>query len=503
MNYIIGMDVGTTATKGVLYDENGSQIFEMCIPYPLIQDEIGQAEEDPEVIFDAVQQIIYKLSQKANGKILAISWSSQMHSLIGLDENKKLLTNSITWADNRAEETVAKAKATGLAQIIYLHTGIPIHPMAPVYKLLWLKENNHQLYKKAKYWIGIKDYLIYRLTGEIWEDIPMAAGSGMLNLKTLTWNKEILAQLDLDTEQLPKLTNPTQIISWINDEYRQKLNLNSNTVIVLGASDGYLSTIGVAVLNKNNFALNVGTSGAVRTLVNKPVIDKKTRFFCYPANNNSYLIGGPVNNGGIIFEWARKTIFNADETAEDFLNIAQTVPAGSGGLIFHPYLGGERAPIWNADAKGSFVGLTRNHTKPQIARSVIEGIVFNLLGASHAITENIGKPQTIRVTGGFVKSNFVRQMLANVFNLPVTALKNNQSGTLAAMFLARLALGMNHELNEIGNFVKEDKVYFPNDKDVKIYQELIPIYHEVEKEISHSYQKIAAFQTRHPDLFTN
>lgn len=331
----------------------------------------------------------------------------------------------------------------------------------------------------------------------------MAAGSGMLNLKTLIWDKEILAQLDLDTEQLPKLTTPTQIISWINDEYRQKLNLNSNTVIVLGASDGYLSTIGVGVLNKNNFALNVGTSGAVRTLVNKQVIDKKTRFFFYPANNNSYLIGGPVNNGGIIFEWARKTIFNADETAEDFLNIAQNVPAGSGGLIFHPYLGGERAPIWNADAKGSFVGLTRNHTKPQIGRSVIEGIVFNLLGASHAITENIGKPQTIRVTGGFVKSNFVRQMLANVFNLPVTALKNNQSGTLVAMFLARLALGMNHELNKIGNFVKEDKVYFPNGKDVKIYQELIPIYREVEKEISHSYQKIAAFQTRHPDLFTN
>lgn len=107
----------------------------------------------------------------------------------------------------------------------------------------------------------------------------MAAGSGMLNLKTLIWDKEILAQLDLDTEQLPKLTTPAQIISWINDEYRQKLNLNFNTVIVLGASDGYLSTIGVGVLNKNNFALNVGTSGAVRTLVNKQVIDKKTRFF--------------------------------------------------------------------------------------------------------------------------------------------------------------------------------------------------------------------------------
>lgn len=147
MKYIIGMDVGTTATKGVLYDENGSQIFELGVPYPLIQNEVGQAEEDPEVIFDAVQQIIYKLSNKADGKILAISWSSQMHSLIGLDKNKNLLTKSITWADNRAEKMVSEAKQTGLALRIYQNTGMPIHPMAPVYKLLWLKNNDAQLYK--------------------------------------------------------------------------------------------------------------------------------------------------------------------------------------------------------------------------------------------------------------------------------------------------------------------------------------------------------------------
>ncbi|KRM40946.1 gluconokinase [Lactobacillus hamsteri DSM 5661 = JCM 6256] len=493
--------MGTTASKGVLYDENGKQIFEIGVPYPLIQTKVGQAEEDPEVIFDAVQQIIYKLSKNADGKIMAISWSSQMHSLIGLDENKNLLTNSITWADNRAEEIVAGAKESGLGKIIYQNTGMPIHPMAPVYKLMWLKEKNAQLYKQVKYWIGIKEYLIYRLTGELWMDIPMAAGSGMLDLKTLTWDNQILNKLELSIDQLPKLTKPTEIISNLSDEYRRKLNLSSNTLIVIGASDGYLSTIGVGVLSKSDFALNVGTSGAVRTLVTQPIIDKKARYFCYPADKKSYLVGGPVNNGGIAFEWARKTIFDADETAEDFLNIAQSVPAGSGGLIFHPYLGGERAPIWNANSKASFIGLTRNHTKPQMARSVLEGIVFNLFEASHAITENIGRPRAIKVTGGFIRSEFVRQMLANVFNIPMVAMKNSQSGTLAAMFLARLALGMNKELSEINNFITEEKVYFPDSKEVKIYQEIIPIYQEIEHEINQSYEKITAFQNRHPDLF--
>lgn len=356
-------------------------------------------------------------------------------------------------------------------------------------------------YIKVRYWIGIKDYLIYRLTGEIWEDIPMAAGSGMFDLQTLTWNEKILDQLELDSKQLPKLAVPTKIIFHLNKEYQKKLNLNSDTVIVLGASDGYLSTIGVGVLDKNDFALNIGTSGAVRTLMNKPVIDEKERFFCYPASRNSYLVGGPVNNGGIVFEWARKTIFDAGETAEDFFNIAQSVPAGSGGLIFHPYLGGERAPIWDADAKGSFIGLTRNHTKPQMARSVLEGIIFNIFGASHAIIENIGRPQTIKVTGGFMQSDFIRQMLADVFNIPIVAMKNGQSGTLAAMFLARLALGMNKELLEIKDFITEDKIYFPDSKENKIYQEIISIYQEIEYEISQSYKKITAFQNRYPKLF--
>ena len=143
MKYIIGIDVGTTATKGVLYDENGQKVASVKRGYPLIQEKMDQAEEDPKLIFDAVQDVIFALSQKE--RIEAISWSSQMHSLIGLDENKELLTNSLTWADNRAKNVVKKAKAEGLAQKIYQQTGMPIHPMAPVYKLFWLKQEKPEI----------------------------------------------------------------------------------------------------------------------------------------------------------------------------------------------------------------------------------------------------------------------------------------------------------------------------------------------------------------------
>lgn len=489
MKYIIGMDVGTTATKGVLYDENGKAFFSASKGYPLIQTKIGQAEEDPKVIFDAVQEVIFALTQKADGEIAAISWSSQMHSLIGLDKDNNLLTNSITWADNCAKNVVQDAKKSGVARKIYQKTGMPMHPMAPIYKMLWLKDNELELFNQVKKWIGIKEYLIFRLTGKLIIDTTMAAGTGMLNLKTLTWDQELLDTLNVKQEQLPEIAQPTEIVAPIKEEYVQKLGIDSDTKIVLGASDGYLSTIGVNAIDSDHFALNVGTSGAVRTIVDQPKIDQNASYFCYPVDKKHYLLGGPVNNGGIVFNWARQTLFDAGETPQDYLDVAQSAPAGSRNLIFLPYLGGERAPIWDANARGSFVGLTRMHQKPEMARAVIEGIIFNLYDAAFSLIKNTKKPVAINATGGFLKSDFVRQLCADIFNVPIVTMKEQQSGTLAAMFLARQALGINQDLSEIEQFAQEDKVYFPNPKEAVIYQNMFPLYCEIKNALAASYSK--------------
>ena len=483
------MDVGTTATKGVLYDENGKAVFSASKGYPLIQTKIGQAEEDPKVIFDAVQEVIFALTQKADGEIAAISWSSQMHSLIGLDKDNNLLTNSITWADNCAKNVVQDAKKSGLARKIYQKTGMPMHPMAPIYKMLWLKDNEPELFNQVKKWIGIKEYLIFRLTGKLIIDTTMAAGTGMLNLKTLTWDQELLDTLNVKQEQLPEIAQPTEIVAPIKEEYVQKLGIDSDTKIVLGASDGYLSTIGVNAIDSDHFALNVGTSGAVRTIVDQPKIDQNASYFCYPVDKKHYLLGGPVNNGGIVFNWARQTLFDAGETPQDYLDVAQSAPAGSRNLIFLPYLGGERAPIWDANARGSFVGLTRMHQKPEMARAVIEGIIFNLYDAAFSLIKNTKKPVAINATGGFLKSDFVRQLCADIFNVPIVTMKEQQSGTLAAMFLARQALGINQDLSEIEQFAQEDKVYFPNPKEAVIYQNMFPLYCEIKNALAASYSK--------------
>lgn len=497
MKYIIGMDIGTTAAKGVLYDLNGQMIISASRGYPLIQRKLGQAEEDPQVILDAVQKIIFKLAEKVQGEVAAISWSSQMHSLIGLGKNYEILTNSITWADNRCTNIVEEVKKNGLAQKIYHTTGMPIHPMAPIYKLMWLKQSNPNLFHQVQKWIGIKEYIIFRLTGKIMIDTTMAAGTGMLNLKTLSWDQDLLQKAGIAADQLPDLASPTEIVGSVSTEYVQKLGISADTKIVLGASDGYLSTIGVDAVDENHFALNVGTSGAIRTISPQAQVDQDARYFCYSASKRQFLLGGPVNNGGIVLDWARRTLtlLNEKATVKDFLRLAKSAQVGSNGLIFLPYLGGERAPIWDANARGSFVGLTRQHTKADMARAVIEGIIFNLYDAATGLIESTKKPAAINATGGFMQSDLIRQTCADIFDVPIVTMKEQQSGSLAAMFLARQALGLNKNVDEIGRFVEKGKVYYPNQKEAAIYQKLFPLYREIKNDLAASYQKFRDINT--------
>lgn len=494
MNYIIGIDIGTTATKGILYNNEGIEVCSKSHSYHLIQNEVDQAEEDPLLIYQYVEDIITELSREAKGQVCAISWSSQMHSLIGLDKDKNPLTNIITWADNRSKHIVSEAKESGLGLKIYNKTGIPIHPMAPVYKLMWLKQDQPKLFSEVRYWVGIKEYIIYRLNGEFDIDVSMAAGTGLLNVQTLQWDEEILNMVSITSDQLPKIFATTAILGKITPECLKKFGLSEETKLIAGASDGYLSTIGVGVIGNKEFVLNVGTSGAIRTLSPKPDLDKSARIFCYAASNNQFLLGGPVNNGGIIYQWAQEHLF---ESKEDLIKLAQKTPAGSNGLIFHPYLGGERAPLWNSDARGSFTGLNRNHGNPQIARSVLEGIVMNLYDAAQVLFTNSCKPDAIRVTGGFMASEFICQLTANIFDLPIVVMKNHESGTMAAMFLARLALGISKDFSEIKKFVSEDKVFKPEIPDAAVYRELFPIYQNIEHQLEATYSQIARFQATH------
>lgn len=513
MDYIVGIDIGTTSTKALLYDLNGKIYAKANIGYHLYQDLPDMAEEDPDDIFNAtlsaIQEVVTK-AKRTDGKVIAISWSAQQHSLIALDENYKPLTRTITWADNRAEKYAREYKENGKGMFVYQHTGLPIHPMGPFYKLLWLQAEHPEICKKTAYWVGIKEYIIWRYTNVLAEETSMAAATGLLNMRSVDWDDEVLKLVNVKRSQLPDLVETTHAIVGIRSEYAKVMGIPDDVKVVMGATDGALSTIGVGALETGTLAINIGTSAAVRSFVDKPIVDPKARLYCYPIMNGKYLVGGPINSGGIVFNWAHDAMFTGvQETAKMLKSssynllteIAKTVPAGSAGLLFHPYLGGERAPLWDANARGSFFGLNRNHTRAHMVRAVLEGIVFNLYMTTLALTEVTGDPKDILVAGGFVQSSLGRQIMADVYEHEITIPDSYESGCLAAMYLAKMSLGLESDLTNIVNYIGKEKKYEPNEENFAAYRALIPIFIRLSRELATEYQSIADFQRHFPTLY--
>lgn len=515
MDYIVGIDIGTTSTKALLYDLNGKIYAKANKGYTLYQTEPDMAEEDPDVMFEATMQAIKEVvaeSKLTDGKVVAISWSAQQHSLIALDKDYKPLTRAITWADNRAEKYASEYKKNGKGMTVYQHTGLPIHPMGPFYKLLWLKNEHPEICDKAAYWVGIKEYIIWRYTNVLAEETSMAAATGLLNMKTVDWDDEILKMVDVKRSQLPELVECTHAIDGIKPEYAKEMGIPADVKVVMGATDGALSTIGVGALETGTLAINIGTSAAVRSFMDKPLVDPKARLYCYPIMEGKYLVGGPINNGGIVFNWAHDALFGGEhETAKllrkdsyDMLtDIAETVPAGAGGLLFHPYLGGERAPLWDANARASFFGLNRQHTRAHMVRAVLEGIVFNLYMTTLALTKVTGDPKAILVAGGFVRSSLGRQIMADIYEHEITIPASYESGCLAAMYLAKMSLGMESDLAGITKYIGKEKHYEPNKENYEIYRKLKPIYINLIQKLEEEYADIANFQREFPKMYND
>ncbi|GAY73188.1 gluconokinase [Lentilactobacillus kosonis] len=360
MDYTLGVDIGTTSVKTVLFDTNGKVHGYSNNGYTLYQDIPDMAEEDPDEIFSAMSDGISSVIRKANlgeNELKGVSFSCAMHSLILLDADHKPLTRAITWGDNRAVKYADELKNSDKGMEIYQHTGTPIHPMTPLSKIIWLRNDKPELFKKAHCFVGIKEYIIYKLFGVLKEDYSIANATGLFNIYNMDWDEEALSVAGITADQLPELVDTTYQLKGIHEEYAKVLGISADVPFIIGASDGPLANLGVNAIKPGVVAVTIGTSGAVRVITDKPRTDPKARVFCYYLAKDMWVVGGPVNNGGVVFRWVRDQLCAPEKvTAEqmqidpyDLLtDIAAKIPAGSDGLLFFPFLGGERAPIWDA-----------------------------------------------------------------------------------------------------------------------------------------------------------
>jgi gluconokinase len=506
MTYLIAVDIGTTSTKSVLFTETGKMVQRAAVDYPLYTPVPGAAEQEPEEIFSAVMTTVQQVVERSKinpADILCLSFSAAMHSLIAVDSQGKLLTKSITWADNRSAkwaEIVQKEKG---GKEIYLRTGTPIHPMSPLIKIIWLREEYPEVFAKVAKFISIKEYIFYQLFGEYVVDHSIASTTGLLNLKQLNWDQEALELANITETKLSRLVPTTYIFQSLREEYALAMGIPPHIPTVIGAADGVLSNLGVGAIAPGIVAVTIGTSGAIRMVVNQPTCDPKQRLFCYALTENYWVIGGAVNNGGIILRWIRDHLADAEVLTAKTLKqdpynmltaIAQTVPAGAEGLIFHPYLTGERSPIWDANARGSFFGLSLRHTKAHLVRSMLEGVVYNLYLVLQALEDFAGEIKSIRASGGFANSYLWRQILADVFNQSVSVPEIYESSSFGAAILALYALKKIPKLEQFSPQIDLSYHHQPINSNVEIYKKIIPIYSRILEKFQEEYAQISQLQ---------
>lgn len=491
MDYILGVDLGTTSTKVLSFNLRGQAQERQSVEYPIFNPFPTYSEQDPEEIFAAVLKSIQTVvgkHYKREDKLLGIAFSSAMHSVIAVDEAGEKLTDCIIWADTRSKDYSDRLKGTELGHRIYLKTGTPIHPMSPLCKLAWMKEQQKFIFQTAAKFISIKEYVFFKLFGMYVVDYSIASSTGLFDIYRLTWNHEALNYLGISDEKLSVPVPTTHIMRGLKKEYAELLNIDRDTPFIVGASDGCLANLGTNAIKPGYAAVTIGTSGAIRVVTAKPVVDEQERVFNYILTKDRYVTGGSVNNGGIALRWFRDNfsvaeLIKAEQTGADPYDLlvreAEEIPPGADGLIFLPYLLGERAPHWDANARGVFFGVNIKHTRLHFLRAVLEGVIYGLYSVGKAFEETTGKIQTIYATGGFARSALWLQLLADVFNTKVSVAESYENSCLGAAVMAMQALGEIAELEEVERLIPLSGTFEPDRAKHEIYAKNFEIFNRL------------------------
>lgn len=504
--YFIGLDIGTTSTKAIVFTPSGAVRGVGNVDYPLLVPQPSWAEQDPETIFAAVISALKTAIEKADvdkRAIGGIGFSTAMHSLIAVDHQGSPLTHSIIWADNRSTSQVNQLKQVGVGHSIYLATGTPIHPMSPLPKIMWLREQAPDTFRKAAKFISIKEYVIHRLFGQYVVDYSIASATGLFHLRKLDWDEDALQVAGITRQQLSEPVPTTHILRGMKIRYAEEIGLDADTPFVVGASDGVLANLGIGAIDQGQVAITIGTSGAVRTVVPEPITDPKGRTFCYVLTENHWVIGGPSNNGGIMLRWFRDEfswpeVEKAKQMGVDpydvMIEAAEHVPAGAEGLLFLPFLSGERAPYWNAQARGSFFGIGLHHKREHFIRAVLEGILFSVYSIGIALRDLAGGATEIRASGGFARSRQWRQIMSDMFGYEVLIPESHESSSFGAALLAMHALGALNDLHDVKNMIHISHRHEPNLERSSTYLQLFYIYERVYYNLLEEYKLISEFQ---------
>ena len=338
--------------------------------------------------------------------------------------------------------------------------------MSPLCKLVWLRENDPDTFAAARRWVGIKELVVHELTGQWLLDHSCASGTGLFDIRERRYDPEALELAGVEESQLSELV-PTTHVTETED----------GTPLVVGAGDGPLANLGVGAVRPGVAAVSIGTSGALRVVVERPVTDPQGRVFCYELSDERWVVGGAINNGGVVLGWAGDALAPdlGDHPEAALLDLAGQVPAGSEGLVMLPYLLSERAPHWSAVPRGAYVGLMRHHGRGHLVRAALEGVCQQLAVVLASVRDAGNEIREVRATGGFARSELWRQMLTDALGTDVGFPQSREGSAFGAALLGMQALGLVGSIEVAADLVQIEEVCRPG-PDAEVYERQRPVF---------------------------
>jgi len=505
MSYVIGVDCGTSGTKTVLFDEKGTVISSATVEYPMYQPKNGYAEQDPADWADAMISTIRTVMSKSGvdkEDVKGVGISGQMHGLVMLDKDNKVLRRSIIWCDQRTAAEVEEMNSKlGREKLI----GITANPALTGWtaaKILWVRNNEPEIYGKCRHILLPKDYLRFILTGEYATEVSDASGMQLLDVPNRCWSKEVCETLDIDISMLGKVYESCEVTGQITEAMAEKTGLKAGTIVVGGAGDNAAAAVGTGVAVDGKAFTTIGTSGVVFAHTSRISIDPKGRVHtCCAAVPGCWHVMGVTQGAGLSLKWFRDNFCSAEKETAKYMGTdeyylmdkeAMTVPTGANRLLYLPYLMGERTPHLDPDARGVFFGLSAMHTKKDMLRAVMEGVSYSLRDCVEVFREMNINVSDMMACGGGGSSPLWRSMLADLYNCPVKTASSKEGPALGVALLAAVGAGIYSSVPEAcKEVVKTDKIQQPDPENVPEYEKYYRLYTEIYPALKTEFSKLA------------
>jgi xylulokinase len=494
--YLMGIDVGTTATKIILIDLSGHVVASVEKPSTLMSPYIGWAEEDADQwwqnVIEGVPECIKQLSIDPS-EIGAVGCSGMVPTIILLDENDQVLRPSIQQNDARAVDEINYLRSKTNASDILHRTGSAITQQTIGTKILWLRHHEPQVLEKARHLMGSYEFVAHRLTDSYFVERNWALESGYFDLYKEDWDDEILALSTIHRGLLADVHWPAEIVGNVTQEASLLTGLKKGTPVVAGSADHIASSFSSGLKNQGDLLVKLGGAGDIMISLDNILVDERL-FLDYHDIPGKFIASGCMASSGSLIKWFRNQ-FAPDLDYSDLDRAAETISAGSEGLILLPYFLGEKTPIQDPQARGTLVGLTLTHTRAHIYRAVLEGISYGFYHHLKVFEEHGLTPTHARCANGGARSKLWKQVTADVLGIRLEQVADHPGSSLGAAFCAGIGIGVFNSWDEIEKYIKISTVTIPNQKNHTRYQELFCLYREIYESLKDKFPRLAEAST--------